>query len=73
MLFGLDYALTESVSLGIKGRRAAFGTFTDSSALDRLRSHPSNKRRDGSEPVTSTFVFDGIALYGIGVHLRCRF
>jgi len=73
VLFGLDYALTESVSFGIKGRRAAFGTFTDSSALDRLRSHPSNKRRDGSEPVTSTFVFDGIALYGIGVHLRYRF
>ena len=40
MLFGLDYAVTESVSLGFKGRRTAFGTFTDSTALDWLRSHP---------------------------------
>ena len=73
MLFGLDYAVTESVSLGFKGRRTAFGTFTDSTALDWLRSHPSNKRRDGSEPVTYRFMTDGIALYAVGVHLKFRF
>lgn len=73
VLFGLDYELTESVSFGVKGRRAAFGTFTDSSAVDRLRSHPSNKRLDGSEPVTYRFMTDGIALYGVGVHLKYRF
>ncbi len=38
VLFGLDYALTESLSLGVKGRWVNFGTFQDrGGSWDRLR------------------------------------
>ncbi|MCY4029390.1 MAG: hypothetical protein OXH75_24105 [Acidobacteria bacterium] len=35
VLFGVDVALTESTSLGIKGRRVAFGSFSDAAVLER--------------------------------------
>ncbi len=73
VLFGVDYALADGVSLGVKGRWAAFGSFMDRGALDRLRSHPSNKRRDGGDPVTTRVTADGMALFGVGVNLKYRF
>ena len=57
----------------MRGRRAAFGAFTDGSPLDRLRSHPSYKRLDGSEPVTYRLMAGDIVLYGVGVNLKYRF
>ena len=39
VLFGVDVALTESTALGVKGRRVAFGSFSDATLLDRVRSH----------------------------------
>ena len=57
----------------MKGRWAAFGSLTGRSALDRLRSHPSNKRRDGGDPVTTSVTADDMALFGVGVNLKYRF
>lgn len=71
--FGLDYALTDSLSFGVKGRRVAFGTFSDNSPVDRLRGHASNKRLDGSEPATYRLMTGDIALFAVGVNLRYRF
>ena len=43
VLFGFDIALTEALSLGVKGRRARFESFSDGTGLDRVRS-PSTER-----------------------------
>ncbi len=67
------YALTDSVSLGLKGRWAAFGEFADEFPLDRLRSHPSNKRRDGTEPVTNRLVTGDISLFALSLNVKYRF
>ena len=46
VLFGVDYALTESVSLGVKGRWVNFDSFSDGTVWDPLRSHGPNLRRE---------------------------
>ena len=50
---GADYAVSEAVSFGVKVRWVRFGRFgVDDIEWERLRSHPSQLRLDGSEPVT---------------------
>ena len=39
VLFGVDYALTDAVSLGFKGRYVMFDSFTGDLVWDPLRSH----------------------------------
>ncbi len=73
MLFGLDYALTESVSLGVKGRWVNFNTFRDGGSWDRLRSHESNLRLDGSEPVTYQLMTDDVEFFGVSLNLKYYF
>ena len=73
VLFGMDVALTESVSVGVKARRVAFASFGDSSGLDVLRSHISSNRLDGGRPVTYTLTTKDLALYGFGLNLKYRF
>ncbi|MYA28877.1 MAG: hypothetical protein F4090_00300 [Nitrospira sp. SB0672_bin_25] len=73
VLFGVDYALTESVSLGVKGRWVNFNTFRDGGSWDRLRSHESNLRLDGSEPVTYRLMTDDIDFFGISLNLKYHF
>ena len=73
VLFGVDYALTESVSLGVKGRWTNFNTFRDGGSWDRLRSHESNLRLDGSEPVTYRFMTDDIDFFGVSLNLKYHF
>ena len=41
LLFGVDYALTQSISFGVKGRWVRFEMFRDTGSWDRLRSHDS--------------------------------
>jgi opacity protein-like surface antigen len=53
-LFGVDYAMTEAMSLGLKGRYVMFNSFDSgqgSLVWDPLRGHQPNLRLDGSEPV----------------------
>lgn len=73
VLFGLDYALTESVSLGVKGRWVNFNAFRDGGSWDRLRSHESNLRLDGSEPVTYRLMTDDIEFFGVSLNLKYHF
>ena len=73
ILFGADYALTESLSLGVKGRRVDFGTFEDGGEWDLLRSHESQLRLDGSEPVTYLITIDGIASFVVSLNLKYHF
>ena len=73
VLFGVDYALTESMALGVKGRYVKFDTFQDGGSWDRLRSHESNLRLNGSEPVTYRLQTDDIEFFGLSVNLKYYF
>ncbi len=73
LILGVDYALTESLQLGVKGRWVHFDAFQDGDAWDQLRSHPSNLRRDGSEPVEYSVRVDDIEMFGVSVNLKYRF
>lgn len=73
VLFGVDYALTESLSLGVKGRWVNFDDFKDSSPWDRLRSHDSQLRLDGSEPVLHHIPTDDIEMFGVSLNLKYHF
>ena len=73
VLVGVDYALTESVSLGLKGRWVNFESLSDATVWDPLRSHVPNLRRDGSEPVTGWISSNDIEFFGISVNLKYRF
>lgn len=70
MLFGVDWALTESTSFGVKVRWVGFDTFQDGGAWDRLRSHASELRLDGSEPVAYEIKLDDLDLFGVGLALK---
>jgi opacity protein-like surface antigen len=74
MLWGVDYAMTESMSLGVKGRWVSFGSFSDSGIVwDPLRGHVPNLRRDGSEPVSGWVTFENMGMFGVSVNLKCHF
>ena len=73
VLFGVDYAVTQAVSLGLKGRWVRFGSFSDDFIWDPLRSHPPNLRLDGSEPVSGKLKTDGVEFFGLSVNLKYHF
>ena len=75
VLFGVDYALTEVLLLGVKGRWVNFHSFRndDSIVWDPLRSHPPNLRRDGSEPVSGGLEVGDIQMFGVGLNLKYLF
>ena len=73
VLGGVDYAMSDAVSLGIKGRWVRFGRFAaEDIEWERLRSHASELRLDGSEPVRFRIRTDG-ALSFVGVSLAMRY
>ena len=70
LLFGVDYALNESTSFGVKGRWVAFDTFSGGGTWDQLRSHASALRLDGSEPVAYEIKLDNLKLLGVSLELK---
>ena len=75
MLGGVDYAVSEAMSLGVKVRWVRFGRFTaDDIEWERLRSHASQLRLDGSEPVTFRIrTSDALSFVGITLAMRYAF
>ncbi len=74
VFLGGDYALTESTSLGVKGRWINFGSFSDGGIVwDPLRGHVPNLRRDGSEPVSGDITANDMATFGVSMNLKYRF
>ena len=76
-LFGVDYAVTEAMSLGLKGRYVMFNSF-DSGAgpvvWDPLRGHPPYLRKSGDrEYVAGGFKTDDIQFFGISVNMKYHF
>ncbi len=72
---GVDHALSDSLSIGVKIRWARLGKFVEKGiAWERLRSHPSQLRRDGSEPVTFRIgTADALSFAGASVGMRYTF
>lgn len=75
VLGGADYAVSDLVSLGVKVRWVRFGRFVaEGIAWEQLRSHESQLRRDGSEPVTfQTRTDRPLSFIGISMALRYTF
>ena len=74
VLVGVDYALTELLSLGVKGRWVHFDAFSDGGTVwDPLRSHPPHLRRDGSEPFSGYLEVDDIQMFGVSLTLKYLF
>lgn len=73
VLFGVDYAVTETMSLGLKGRWVNFDTFRGEAPSGLLRSHVPNLRLDGSEPVSGGIKTDDIEFFGVSVNLKYHF
>lgn len=74
VLAGVDYAVSERVSLGVLARWTGFSEFRNGgNSYVRLRSHPSNVRVDGSEPVVYEVQTDDIAFVAVNLSLTVGF
>ena len=75
VLVGVNYALTEGLSVGVKGRWVRAGAFESDEPLvwDPLRSHVPNLRRDGSEAVAGRLLTDASTRWGVGLSLTYHF
>jgi opacity protein-like surface antigen len=75
-LFGVDYALTDAMSLGLKGRYVMFDSFDSgdgSLVWDPLRGHPPYLRTDGTEHVSGAVSTNNIQFFGISLNMKYHF
>ena len=71
ILAGISYAWSATLAVDLQFRWLESGDlFSGGHAYDRLRSHASNLRRDGSEPVAWQVGADGLGFRGISLGLR---
>ena len=71
-LGGLDYALTEKVSIGMKARWASFQDLEGDTVWDLIRSHRP-VRADGKTPFDSKMTFSDIQYWALSVGLKYAF
>ena len=69
---GVDYQVSEPVSIGLKFRWADFGEFEDGREWDQLRSHPSTNLRPG-DPVRYKMMTDDIQFWGVSLNMKYQF
>lgn len=69
---GLDYALTERVSIGVKGRWAKFGDISHGGVWNLIRSHRP-VQADGTTPFTSRLTLDDIEYWAMTLGLKYHF
>ena len=73
VMAGVDYALTESLMLGVKGRWVSYDSFKDKDEWDQLRSHPSNLRLNGDETVVYDIKVDDMEMFAVSMNLKYAF
>ncbi len=73
VLFGVDYAITEAMSLGLKGRYVNFGSFRDGMVWDPLRSHAPYVGAENTNPVSGNMSTNDIQFFGISVNMKYHF
>lgn len=69
---GVDYALTESVSIGVKGRWAKFGDISHGGVWNLIRSHKP-VQADGTTPFTTQLTLDDIEYWSMTLGLKYHF
>ena len=76
VLFGVDYAITEAMSLGLKGRYVMFNDFKDGIVWDPLRSHApyvGGTVQNPTNPVSGHMSTSDIQFFGISLNLKYHF
>ena len=78
ILFGVDYAVTEAMSLGLKGRWVRFSSFSDNLSWNPLRGHPPYVRRDANGNPSGALIAGSmstsdIEFFGISVNMKYHF
>ena len=71
-LGGLDYALTDKVSVGMKARWASFQDLEGDTVWDLIRSHRP-VRADGTTPFDSNLTFSDMQYWALSVGLKYAF
>lgn len=72
VLAGVDYQLSDPVSLGLKFRYADFGDLEDESACTQLRGHAS-VAGNPPRPVTYYIQTDDIQFWGVSLNMKYAF
>ena len=72
LLAGMDYALTDQTSVGIKARWAQLDDLKDSAAYDQIRSHEP-VHADGVTPFVDQIKMDNIEYWAVTVGIKRRF
>lgn len=73
-LAGLEWDVNDNASLGLQARYLRSDPFEDRTEWERLRSHASQLRLDGSEPVTFRIrTEESVAYAALSVFLKLRF
>ncbi len=74
---GVDYQVSEPVTIGLKLRWAEFGEFEDGAEYRQLRSHDSTNSPDASDPrsarVRYSFTTDDIKFWGASLNMKYQF
>ena len=73
LLFGIRYRLRTHLELELRGRWTDLSAFRDGGEYKALRSHVSNLRLDGSEPVFYRTSTDDLRFFNVGLRLNYRF
>ena len=74
VLAGVDYQVSEPVSIGLKFRWADFGEFEDGREWDQLRSHDSAIGPEAGSPrVRYTAVTDDVQFWGVSLNMKYQF
>ena len=72
LMGGLDYALSENLSMGIKARWAEFENFSHNGIWDLIRSHEP-VLADGMTPWRSTLKFDDVEYWAVSYVVKYQF
>ena len=69
---GVDYMLTDSTSIGVKGRWVKYAKFGDGNEWDQLRSHTSDNGA-GTNTVVYTIETDDLSAFGVSLVMKYAF
>ena len=71
-LAGVDYQVSEPLTIGLKFRYAMFGEFEDDSEYTRLRGHAS-VAGNSLKPVSYYIRTDDIEFWGVSLNMKYQF
>ena len=72
VVLGADYRVSEALMVGLRGRWADFDTLQGGGGYESLRSHTSNLRLDGSEPVSYRTRNPDTGFFGLSLSVTYR-